>query len=64
MELIEKILNASNLTQAATEVVRNKGAAGIDGMSVTELKTYLDTNRDNLCETVRNCRYIPQPIRG
>jgi len=44
--------------------MRNKGAAGIDGLSVNELKTYLDTNRTPLTEQIRAGNYIPQPIRG
>ena len=33
-------------------------------MPVRELKAYLDTNRDKLCESVRKGDYLPQPIRG
>jgi len=64
MELVERILNAGNLTQASQEVIRNKGAAGIDRMSVKVLKDYLDNNRENLIEQIRKGQYIPQPIRG
>jgi RNA-directed DNA polymerase len=64
MELIERILSAGNLTQASREVIRNKGAAGVDRMSVNELKMHLDQNRQELSDLVRNCNYIPQPIRG
>lgn len=64
MELIERILNAGNLTQASREVIRNKGAAGIDRMSVKELKDYLDTHREELTEQIHKGEYIPQPIRG
>jgi RNA-directed DNA polymerase len=64
MDLIETILRAGNLTDASREVIRNKGAAGIDKMSVKELKAYLDENRQELTGTIRNCEYVPQPIRG
>ena len=64
MEMIEKILEAGNLTRACTEVVKNKGAGGIDKMPVRELKAYLDANRGKLCESVRSGSYLPQPIRG
>ena len=64
MDLIETILRAGNLTDASREVIRNKGAAGIDKMSVKELKQYLDENRQELTTRIRNCEYIPQPIRG
>jgi len=64
MELIEKILSVPNLTQASKEVIRNKGAGGIDGMQVKELEEYLQENRETLTNQIRNQKYIPQPIRG
>lgn len=64
MQTIEKVLSARNLTEACLEVVKNKGAGGIDGMSVGQLKSYLDLNREELCETIRKGKYIPQPIKG
>jgi len=64
MELIEEILRTSNLTQASKEVIRNKGAGGIDGMSVKDLKEYLYKNREKIINQIRSQKYIPQPIRG
>ena len=64
METIEKILEAGNLTKACREVVKDKGAGGIDKMPVRKLKAYLDTHRDNICNAVRSGEYLPQPIRG
>jgi RNA-directed DNA polymerase len=64
MQTIDQVLNAGNLTHACYEVVRNKGAAGVDKMSVNELKAYLDKNRNKLTELIRQGGYIPQPIRG
>jgi len=64
MQTIDKILSASNLTKACYDVVRNKGAAGVDNMSVTELKEYLDINREQLSEALRTGNYLPQAIRG
>jgi len=39
--LIERVLHPANLTIACSEVVRNKGAGGVDGMKVSELKCHL-----------------------
>jgi len=64
MELIDKILSVSNLTQSSKEVIRNKGAGGVDGMSVKELGSYLSKNRVELINQIRSHTYIPQPIRG
>jgi group II intron reverse transcriptase/maturase len=64
MQTIDKVLSARNLTEACTEVVKNRGAGGVDHMSVSQLKSYLDSHRGELCETIREGIYIPQPIRG
>jgi group II intron reverse transcriptase/maturase len=49
---------------ACREVVRNKGAGGVDGMKVSELEAYLHEHRATLTEQVRNGNYHAQPIRG
>ena len=36
--LMEQILSSDNLNRAYLQVVRNKGAEGVDGMKYTELK--------------------------
>jgi retron-type reverse transcriptase len=64
MQTIEKVLSARNLTEACLEVVKNKGAGGVDGMSVKVLKAYLDLNRDALVNQIHQGDYIPSPIRG
>ncbi len=62
--LIERVVHPANLTEACKEVVRNKGAGGVDGMKVSELKDHLDKHRNELNESIMNCEYLPQPIRG
>jgi len=64
MKLIDEIISSRNLTEACNEVVRNKGASGVDRMSVNELKAYLDIHRDDLKAQAQQCRYVPQAIRG
>ena len=64
MELIDNVLSARNLTNACYEVIGNKGSAGIDKMRVSELKAYLDENRVQLEQLIRQNQYLPQPIRG
>lgn len=64
MQTIYKILSARNLTDACHEVVRNKGAAGVDKMNVKELQTYLDKHRNELVEQIHSGNYFPQAIRG
>lgn len=61
--LMEQILSKDNLNAAYLQVVRNKGAAGIDGMTVEELGPYLSENGENIMEQLRRRKYKPQPVR-
>lgn len=62
--MIEKVINRKNLYKAYRQVVRNKGSAGVDGMKVTELLSYLESNRDSIATSILNHRYVPKPIKG
>ena len=44
--LFERILSRNNLNQAYLQVVRNKGAAGIDGMTYDQLLPYLKEHKE------------------
>ena len=46
--LMEQILSKGNLNAAYLQVVRNKGAAGVDGMTVEELGAYLSENGESI----------------
>ena len=48
--LMEQILSSDNLNRAYLQVVRNKGAEGVDGMKYTELKEYLAKNGEIIKE--------------
>ncbi len=62
--MIEAILNRRNMMHAYRQVVSNKGAAGVDGMSVKELYGHLRNNRDRLESDIRQGNYRPQAILG
>jgi len=64
MQIIDKVLNPANLTRAAEHVIKNKGSAGVDKISVKELKRYLDKNRNVLIKQIKEGSYYPQAIRG
>ena len=49
--------------EAYKQVKRNKGAPGIDGMTINELKGYLDENIDTIREQIRTRKYKPSPVR-
>ena len=61
--LMEQILSSDNLNRAYLQVVRNKGAEGVDGMKYTELKEYLAKNGEIIKEQLRMRKYKPQPVR-
>ena len=61
--LMEQILSKDNLNAAFLQVVRNKGAAGVDGMEYTELKDYLSENGETIKEQLRTRKYKPKPVR-
>ena len=48
--LMEQILSNDNLNRAYLQVVRNKGAEGVDGMKYTELKEHLVKNGEIIKE--------------
>ncbi|MBY6088726.1 group II intron reverse transcriptase/maturase [Priestia flexa] len=60
MELLEKILNNKNMNEAYLRVYKNKGASGVDGITVEELKQYLKENKDELRQRIRTRKYQPQ----
>ena len=63
MKVIERVLSKDNLNEAYTQVVRNKGASGIDEMTYEEVKDYLKVNGDKLINQILNREYQPLPVR-
>ena len=63
MELIEWILEERNMQMAIKAVRQNKGAAGVDGMTVEELETYYIIHGEEIKEEIREKKYKPQPVR-
>ena len=60
MELLEQILSNQNMNEAYIRVYKNKGASGVDGVTVDELKQYLKENKDELRQRIRTRKYQPQ----
>jgi group II intron reverse transcriptase/maturase len=63
MELMEEILTRENLNQAYKKVVANKGASGVDGVTVEELGRYIKENKETIINSLRNKTYFPEPVR-
>lgn len=62
--MIEQVLERGNLKRAYQKVVAKKGAGGIDGLEVTDLKAYLAQHGETMIEEVRTGSYQPSPIKG
>jgi RNA-directed DNA polymerase len=60
---MEAIVERANLKKALVQVKRNKGAAGIDGMSVDDLPTYLKDHWLPIRSQLLEGTYKPQPVR-
>ncbi|WP_299262552.1 group II intron reverse transcriptase/maturase [uncultured Porphyromonas sp.] len=63
MKLIEQILAKNNVREALNRVVSNKGASGIDGMKVEELRDYMNANWTSIKQSILERRYKPAPVR-
>ncbi len=62
-KLLEQILQSDNLNKAYKKVKSNKGAGGVDGMSVDELLTFLRDNQKQLIQKIKDGKYHPNPVR-
>jgi len=59
---IEEVLRRENMLRAYQRVKRNKGSAGVDGMTVDELMPYLRSHWVRVRDEIREGRYRPQPV--
>ena len=62
-DLLEKMLDRDNLNRAFKKVKANKGAPGIDGMTVEDAPEWLKEHKGELLESIRNGKYKPSPVR-
>ena len=61
--LMEEVVERENMLRAYRRVVANKGAAGIDGMSVGELADELKARWQELKEQLIKGTYRPKPVK-
>ena len=62
-KLMEEILSKENLEQARKAVIANKGSAGVDGMSVNELTSFIEEHGEETTERIRDRKYKPLPVK-
>ena len=61
--MMEQICEAGNLSKALQRVRANKGAPGVDGMTIDELTEYLGRHEAELRGQLLDGTYRPQPVR-
>ena len=62
-DILGKILNKDNLNRAYKRVKANKGAPGIDGMTIEVAFEWLKEHNHELTERIRKGHYTPSPVR-
>src|SRR5712692_4209152 len=61
--LMEAVCERSNCKQALARVKRNKGSAGVDGMTVEQLPAYLKQHWPAIRQQLLSSTYKPQPVK-
>ena len=62
-DLLGKILEKDNLNRAYKRVKANKGAPGVDGMTIEAALPWLKEHNHELVERIRKGKYTPSPVR-
>jgi group II intron reverse transcriptase/maturase len=62
-ELLESVISIGNLKRAFAAVRRNRGAAGVDGVTIEEFEKRLDTELRLLRQELQEKTYEPSPVR-
>ena len=61
--LLKRIISRDNMNAAYFKIKSNRGAGGVDKMSVDELLPYLRKHRLSLLQQIRDGKYKPNPVR-
>ncbi len=63
-KLMEEVCRPENLNRAYKRVKANKGAPGVDGITVGEVSGWLKAHKGPLLRSLLDGSYQPQPVRG
>jgi len=61
---MDAVVERGNMRLAYERVIKNKGAPGIDGLRVDELKDWLKRNWPTVRAALLDGSYLPQPVRA
>lgn len=62
-KLLEDVLSRENMQLAYHKVIANKGASGVDNVSVNEIKEYVNSNWKDIKKQIQERRYKPLPVK-
>lgn len=62
--MMEEVCKPDNLNQAYKRVKANKGAPGIDRMTVGDLRPWIAQHKEELIQSLLEGTYQPKPVRG
>jgi RNA-directed DNA polymerase len=63
IRLMESILERNNMKRAVRRVIKNKGAPGVDGMTVRKIRKYLRRHWTKIKQALLDGTYTPMPVR-
>lgn len=63
MKLMEKILSEENLREAIKKVKQNRGAPGVDRMTVQEIEYWFGQYQEELILQIMKKQYRPMPVK-
>lgn len=63
LDILGKVLKRDNLNRAYKRVKANKGAPGINGMTVEDALPWLKEHNRKLIQRIRSGHYTPSPVR-
>ncbi|MGL4419789.1 MAG: reverse transcriptase domain-containing protein, partial [Gemmataceae bacterium] len=63
-QLMEEVCHRFNLNRAYFRVMKNKGAPGVDGMTVDDLLPWIREHKQDLLSSLLDGSYEPSPVRG
>jgi RNA-directed DNA polymerase len=62
--LMEEVTSRDNLNRAYFRVKANKGAAGVDGLSVDDVSVWIAAHKEEFIASLLEGTYQPQAVRG
>lgn len=63
ISLIDRVVDKYNMERAIEKVRKNKGAPGVDGMTVDELEEHMQTYGSAIVRKLKDGTYQPQPVK-